>query len=74
MAWVGWDLKDHQLPTPLPPAGPPTNLCTVSIGGLGFGFAMSPELLCSCAGQEQMEQDFLLALPSTRQEPGGDRG
>ena len=25
MAWVGRDLKDHQAPTPLPAAGPPTS-------------------------------------------------
>jgi len=25
MAWVGRDLKDHQAPTPLPHAGPPTS-------------------------------------------------
>ena len=25
MAWVGRDLKDHQAPTPLPGAGPPTS-------------------------------------------------
>jgi len=25
MAWVGRDPKDHQVPTPLPQAGPPTS-------------------------------------------------
>ena len=25
MTWVGRDLKDHQAPTPLPEAGPPTS-------------------------------------------------
>jgi len=26
MAWVGRDLKDHEVPTPLPQARPPTSI------------------------------------------------
>jgi len=26
MAWVGWDLKDHRVPTPLLQAGLPTTM------------------------------------------------
>jgi len=29
MAWVGRDLKDHQAPTSLPQAGPPTSTFNV---------------------------------------------
>ena len=32
MAWVGRDFKDHEAPTPLPHAGPPTSICNTRPG------------------------------------------
>ena len=32
MAWVGRDLKDHEAPTPLPQAGPPTSISNTRPG------------------------------------------
>jgi len=38
MAQVGGDLKDHELPTPLPQAGPPTSPFNTRPGCTGAAF------------------------------------
>jgi len=63
MAWVGRDLKDHQAPSPLSQAGPPTSVFNTRAAGCVLLVQDVKPLTC-CLFYRRAKGQFLPSLPN----------